>query len=311
MKETDARLFLQTESFHPKHVFKSVAFSQMIRVIQRNSQDHTSVEDLCELKNDLTRCGHAEETLEDIEPLAVQRVIENEIYEHLGHPPKKTSGKLIYSVKFFKEVDQLKALVGFLKDDIRQLCGDVRVTFALRRNTAISSTVIRNRHLSESSSSSEDSLGPKTQRCEAKGCLTCPLLFDPTDVIIVNGQIVNLDFRLNCKDRSIIYLAQCQICTTGNSILKEDSYFGQTVTPMHIRMNGHRDKFIIDERLKFEQSALSMHCFLKHKNDFKMGIFKLGIVRKMAPLDLDREEEKFIFTFRTKILGLNRIVVTR
>ena len=310
-KETDARLFLQTESFHPKHVFKSVAFSQMIRVIQRNSQDHTSVEDLCELKNDLTRCGHAEETLEDIEPLAVQRVIENEIYEHLGHPPKKTSGKLIYSVKFFKEVDQLKALVGFLKDDIRQLCGDVRVTFALRRNTAISSTVIRNRHLSESSSSSEDSLGPKTQRCEAKGCLTCPLLFDPTDVIIVNGQIVNLDFRLNCKDRSIIYLAQCQICTTGNSILKEDSYFGQTVTPMHIRMNGHRDKFIIDERLKFEQSALSMHCFLKHKNDFKMGIFKLGIVRKMAPLDLDREEEKFIFTFRTKILGLNRIVVTR
>ena len=62
MKETDARLFLQTESFHPKHVFKSVVFSQMIRVIQRNSQDHTSVEDLCELKNDLTRCGHAEET---------------------------------------------------------------------------------------------------------------------------------------------------------------------------------------------------------------------------------------------------------
>ena len=137
------------------------------------------------------------------------------------------------------------------------------------------------------------------------------MLFDPTDVIIVNGQIVNLDFRLNFKDRSIIYLAQCQICVTGNSILKEDSYFGQTVTPMHIRMNGHRDKFIIDERLKFEQSALSMHCFLKHKDDFNMGIFKLGIVKKMAPLDLDREEEKFIFTFRTKILGLNRIVVTR
>ena len=109
--------------------------------------------------------------------------------------------------------------------------------------------------------------------------------FDPTDVIIVNGQIVNLDFRFNCKDRGIIYLAQCQICVAGNSIVKEDSYFGQTVTPMHIRMIGHRDKFIIDERLKFEQSALSMHCFLKHNNDFDMGIFKLGIVRKIALLD--------------------------
>ena len=31
----------------------------------------------------------------------------------------------------------------------------------------------------------------------------------------------------------------------------------------------------------------------------------------MAPLDLDREEEKFIFKFQTKVLGLNRIVVTR
>ena len=61
----------------------------------------------------------------------------------------------------------------------------------------------------------------------------------------------------------------------------------------------------------YQIGDLSMHCFLKHKNDFKMGIFKLGIVRKMAPLDLDREEEKFIFTFRTKLLGLNRIVVTR
>ena len=40
-----------------------------------------------------------------------------------------------------------------------------------------------------------------------------------------------------------------------------------------------------------------------------MGIFKLGIMREMAPLDLDREKEKFIFNFRTKVLGLNRIVV--
>ena len=27
---------------------------------------------------------------------------------------------------------------------------------------------------------------------------------------------------------NISYLAQCQICVAGNSIVKEDSYFGQT-----------------------------------------------------------------------------------
>ena len=37
-KPTDARRYLQTDSFHPAHVFQFVIFSQMIRVIKRNSQ---------------------------------------------------------------------------------------------------------------------------------------------------------------------------------------------------------------------------------------------------------------------------------
>ena len=83
---------------------------------------------------------------------------------------------------------------------------------------------------------------------------------------------------------------------------------------MHIRMKGIRDILIIDERLIFEQPALSMHCFLSKRImtlTCNVGTFKLGIVRKIAALDLNREEEKFIFDFRTKVLGLNRIVVTR
>ena len=113
------------------------------------------------------------------------------------------------------------------------------------------------------------------------------------------------------KNNNIIYIAQCQICAKGPGILKDDTYFGQTITPMHKRMNGHREKFCIDSRLKFEKSALSMHCFLKHKDKFSMEFFKLGIIKKVRPLDLDREEDKFIFNYRTKIMGLNRIVVVR
>ena len=93
--------------------------------------------------------------------------------------------------------------------------------------------------------------------------------------------------------------------------LKEDSYFGQTVTPMHIRMNGHRNKFKIDSLLTFEKSALSMHCFLEHKTEFNMKLFKLGLVKKVRPVDLDREESKLINRYRTNIWGLNRIVVVR
>ena len=56
------------------------------------------------------------------------------------------------------------------------------------------------------------------------------------------------------------YVAQCQICTNLPGTLKEDTYFGQTVTPMHTRMNGHRNKFVIDDRLEFEKSALGIYA---------------------------------------------------
>ena len=90
--------------------------------------------------------------------------------------------------------------------------------------------------------------------------MTCPQLFDAKDTIFVNGAVVNLDFRLSCKDKNIVYVAQCQICSNLPGTLKEDTYFGQTVTSMHTRINGHRNKFVIDDRLEYEKSALSMHC---------------------------------------------------
>ena len=85
------------------------------------------------------------------------------------------------------------------------------------------------------------------------------------------------------------------------------------MSPMHVRMDGHRNKFKIDSALTYEKSALSIHCFLTHKPSFNMSIYKLGIIRKVKPLELDREESRMIDKFRTRIRiwGLNRIVVTR
>ena len=80
---------------------------------------------------------------------------------------------------------------------------------------------------------------------------------------------------------------------------------------MYVRMNGHRNKFLIDDRLAFEKSALLMHCFLEHKNQFSMECFKFGIVKKVRPIDLDREEDKFIQKYRTKLWGLNIVFVSR
>lgn len=189
----------------------------------------------------------------------------------------------------------------------------IQLTFAIRKQPSLSNAVVRNRKLSESAPIDfiDTDCQPKSQKCGGKGCKTCPYLFDSNDVIIVNGMTINLDFQLTCRDSNVIYIAQCDLCNKLVQVLKEDTYFGQTVTAMNTRMNGHRNKFVIDNRLLFEQSALSMHCYLVHKENFSMEYFKLGLVNKVRPIELDREESRFINKFRTNIWGLNRIVVTR
>ena len=312
-KETDARLYLKTNSFHPPHVFKSVVYSQMIRVIRRNSKDVTCVQDLEKLKSDLARSGHSMEMMEELEPKATQRAIEMDMFGGQEKNRKsETSNKLIFSVKYFKELEELRKFVNSVEPDIKQLCGtDLQITFAIRKQQSIGNVIVRNRTLSETKPEATTEIGSRSQKCGKARCKTCPLLFESHENITVNGEPLLLDFSLNCSDKNIIYIAQCTICSSLGQKLKDDTYFGQTMTPMHIRMNGHRSKFVIDERLLFEKSALSMHCFLAHKSQFSMEFFKLGIVKKVRPVDLDREEEKLIQKFRTNICGLNRIVVVR
>ena len=103
-KKTDARQYLNTSSFHPPQVFESVAFSQLLRVIKRNSNDETCVSDLNELiKSDLSRRGHRLERVEEIEPRAVERAIRNNLQVQPGNERVVTSNNnLVFTTKYFK-----------------------------------------------------------------------------------------------------------------------------------------------------------------------------------------------------------------
>ena len=99
--------------------------------------------------------------------------------------------------------------------------------------------------------------------------------------------------------------------TDPSNVYYEDTYFGQTVSEAHIRFNGHRDKFKIDEGLTYSKSALSQHRFNEHPNQMSLSLFKLGLVKGCRAIDLDREENRFVSKFRTELFGLNRIKVVQ
>ena len=76
----------------------------------------------------------------------------------------------------------------------------------------------------------------KSPKSGSRGCTTCPQLSDANDTIIINGEVVNLDFRLSCEDKDIIYVAQCLIFNNLPGTLKEDTYYRQTVTSKHTKI---------------------------------------------------------------------------
>ena len=82
------------------------------------------------------------------------------------------------------------------------------------------------------------------------------------------------------------------------------------------RIDDTRDEGIGNNRAKFSEeehqgSALAQHCWEAHREHFSLDIFKLGLIKSVSPLSLDRHESKLIDRFRTKLFGLNRINVVR
>ena len=226
-KKTDARQYLNTSSFHPPEIFNSVAFSQMLRIINRNSTDETCVTDLEELKTDLAKCGHIPERLDEMEPKVVQRTIANKMGLSTVQSKRKSENTLVFTTNFFQEVKSLKSLVHNLKDDIKLLIGDVRIIFALKKHPAIESYVVKNRGLSHGFACNGSHGQKLSQSCGGKGCETCPLLFGLSEKVVVNGQEVILDPALNCKSkmsstlRSVQFVLPIKIKRKTHTLVKQ------------------------------------------------------------------------------------------
>ena len=123
--------------------------------------------------------------------------------------------------------------------------------------------------------------------------------------VTVNNFVVKLDFSLDCKSVNCIYLAICRHC-----IEKQEFYFGKTVTPAHIRFNGHKGCFKL-ENLKFEDSALSHHIYFEHPEFFgdKLANFMFGIVKDSSAMQLNRLEDYYVYSTKADKISLNRYKV--
>ena len=298
-KPTDSRLYLRTSSFHPKHVFRSVAFSQLSRVKRRNSTKEFEKEDIEQLIKDLEKCGYDRERL-------------SELVAKLGNskPEETDTGEtLTLVVPYFQELEDLKSFISSLDSDIKTLSGSsTRTIVASRKGRSVASTTVKNGQLCKSSPAKRKGSG---QQCGAKGCKTCPLIAKDAEMII-GGTTVKSQEGLTCKSKNVIYMAQCKLCHEDDKKTGELSvYAGQTQQPLHKRINGHRSCFKNDAE-SWEKSALSKHAFEEHFDEnFNMSIYRITAYKQCPSINLNRLESKTINEFRLGVLGLNRMKIQK
>ena len=162
----------------------------------------------------------------------------------------------------------------------------------MKKGTSVGNSMVRNKALcTETLSNSVN------QKCNAPGCLQCPLV-NTQHKLTINNTNLSIPRSLNCKTRNVIYLWKCKLCDAS------DCYFGRTTQKCRCRTNGHRGCFNDEE--KIENSALSMHAREAHGANFNLENFQISIVKKMSPQNIRREEFRFIEKYRTIQLGLNR-----
>ena len=266
----------------------------------------------CDSSEKFIKCGYSEEELNSAKETALSLNRE----QILGitssnqppvNPPPSTSTTgppprtLTFVMTYSCYTEHVKNLINSLKPDILMLTGTDNIIIANRKNPNTSSLLY--------CKSSFSNILPEVksnQKCSTTNCKSCHVLTLPRQ-FSYNDLKVKLDFSLNCKSDNVIYVARCNICLSNN---ETQLYFGQTCNRFNVRLNGHRACFKT-ENFTFEKSALSMHIFTEHVSNFndKLRNFSFGVIQQVAPRNLDRAEDFYIFNSRSDILGLNRYKV--
>ena len=139
-KPTDAKRYLRPQSFHPKSVFKSVPFSQMIRILERNSSEETKKTEMEKLKEHFKESGYDMKELERIE----RRAKQHETPER-SHSEENV---LTFPIFHFQELSSFKKILQDASEDLNQVIGDTKIVMAVKKNPSIGNSFIQNKSLS-------------------------------------------------------------------------------------------------------------------------------------------------------------------
>ena len=298
-KPTDSHRYLPRHSFHPPHTFRSLPFSQIRRAALICSELSEREKTIDQMVLHFLDCGYKKEYLLVAKTRAMQIC---RIYLLNFNKEKTSTGALIFVATYSEEISEVKSITNSLKNDISRLTGKSEVIVACKRKPNCSAMLFNKFGFCQSRIQSNSI----NQKCGDGRCKTCTIMFENFDTIYLNDHDLDLKLsnRFNCKSEDVIYIAQCQI-TDYN-----DCYFGNTSNKLHVRFNVHRQGF---KAGKYTRNVLSNHLYTDHSEMIGVGLhnYRVGIIDSVAPRDIERREDYYIWRTDAASLHLNRYQVMK
>ena len=299
IKPTDSERYLHRRSGHSSHTFSGLPYCQYRRAVLICSKTEDALDNINRMENKFLKSGYDLHSLRRAKDKILSLNRNELISKNTVNFEQDNSVKtMVVTIQFdpsFKKV--LKDFWEKNRVLVTEILGETNIIVAERRMENLGNMLFQ-----KSSFSRSERPTRSNQKCNASRCLTRENVNQPQCKKIMNTQI-KLDFRLDCSSPSVVYLAECKLCTNGRGF-----YFGQTINSLMMRCNGHRDKFKVG---KEDLSALSAHISEKHPENFgdKLNNYNFGIIKSAPPERLDRIEDFYIYTTDAEILGLNRYKV--
>ena len=138
-KPTDSKRYLRPQSFHPKSVFKSVPFSQMIRTLEHNSVEETKISEMEKLSKDLERSGYNTTELKKIENRAIEHIQQGRVVSN--------EETVTFPIYYFDGLNELKNIIKESEADLQTLIGSTKIVMAVKKCPSVGNSSIRNKSI--------------------------------------------------------------------------------------------------------------------------------------------------------------------
>lgn len=322
-KPTDKKQYLHYYSYHPRHIFSSIPYSQSIRYRRIIDSNEIYLSELRSLEQKFITRGYPKHILTEAFDKASQKNV-NQLRNYRSAADKRSEflkflkGRsfiplilpyhtLLTSKQFKAKFDHVWYQFCHVSPPIATVFQNEKPQIVFKRRTTINNLLIRtkltpklspqdrsNIALLQVLSSQSNTVKYEVTRCSTPRCKCCTaIVCDSSYSDFNNSTTFYIEQNFNCNSHDIIYVIHCNKCNI--------QYVGQSSRKLKERLNNHRSDIICKKN-----TAIALHFNLPQHSVNNLRIMPISSLSTLNTAERSKKElffMKLLDTFYPK--GLN------